>query len=164
MRRWADISGPLFFGTDYNANLVKWCRGNLPFAQFEVNGLAPPLPFADGRFDLVYGLSVFTHLTEPLQHNWMAELYRVTKPGGWVLVTTRGDEWAWKLTPSERSRYDEGKLVVRYGNVMGTNLCAAFHPRRYVHEQLANGFALRESIPAGLADGRQDVYLAERKA
>lgn len=162
MRRWADVRGPSFFGSDYNPKLVNWCRENLPFAQFESNGIAPPLPFADGQFELVYALSVFTHLTEPLQHHWMAELRRVIKPGGLVLFTTRGDAWAWKLTPAERARYDRGDLVVRYGDMTGTNLCAAFHPWRFVDERLATGFAPAQSVSAALADGAQDVHVAER--
>lgn len=161
MRRWAGVSGPSFFGSDYNPRLIDWCRANLPFARFEVNGLEPPLPFSDGQFDLVYALSVFTHLTEPLQHEWMAELRRVIRPGGLLLFTTRGDAWAWKLAPEERARYDQGELVVRYGDVTGTNLCAAFHPWRYVHERLVTGFVVEASLPEALADGGQDVHIAQ---
>jgi SAM-dependent methyltransferase len=164
IRSWAEVSGPAFSGSDYNPRLIDWCRANLPFARFEVNGLAPPLPFDDGEFDLVYALSVFTHLTEPLQHAWMAELRRVVKAGGLVLFTTRGDAWAWKLTPEERSRYERGELVVRYAAVTGTNLCAAFHPWRYVQERLTAGFVVTESVHGGLADGAQDVHVAERRA
>jgi SAM-dependent methyltransferase len=163
MRRWAGISGPSFYGSDYNPKFIEWCRENLPFAQFEVNGLAPPLPFADGQFDLVYALSVFTHLTEPLQHQWITELRRVIKPGGLILFSTRGDAWAWKLEPEERARYDQGEVVIRYGEVAGTNLCAAFHPWSYVHEMLATaGFVLNGSVPVGLPDGAQDVHVAVR--
>jgi SAM-dependent methyltransferase len=163
IRRWADVSGPSFYGSDYNAKFIEWCRANLPFAQFEVNGLAPPLPFGDGQFDLVYALSVFTHLTEPLQREWMAELRRVTRPGGLILFTTRGDAWAWKLEPQERARYDQGELIIRYGDVAGTNLCAAFHPWSYVHDLIATaGFALNSSVPVGLPDGAQDVHVAVR--
>ncbi len=162
MRRWTEASGPSFFGSDYNPALVSWCRENLDFAQFEVNALEPPLPFEDEQFDLVYSLSVFTHLTEPLQHRWMAELRRVTRQGGLILFTTRGDAWAWKLTPDERARYDRGDVVVRYGDVTGTNLCATFHPWQYVSGRLAKGLVLRESLAAALADGAQDVHVAER--
>jgi SAM-dependent methyltransferase len=162
MRRWADVRGPSFVGSDYNPALVDWCRRNLAFARFEVNGLAPPLPFGDGQFELVYALSVFTHLTQTLQHDWIAELRRVVKPGGLVLLTTRGNAWAWKLTPEERGRYDAGQLVVRYGDVTGTNLCAAFHPQRFVQDRLASGFVVKETLASRLADGAQDVHLLER--
>lgn len=161
MRRWADVSGPTFFGSDYNPRLIDWCRAHLPFAHFEVNGLAPPLPLADDQFDLVYALSVFTHLTEPLAQEWLAELRRVIKPGGLLLLTTRGDAWAWKLDGEEHARYEAGELVVRYGEVSGTNLCAAFHPPGYVHELLAaNRFSLVDFLPMGLPDGAQDLHVA----
>jgi SAM-dependent methyltransferase len=164
MRRWANMAGPTFYGSDYNPKFIAWCRENLPFARFEVNGLAPPLPFADGQFDLVYALSVFTHLTEPLQRQWIAELRRVIKPGGLILFSTRGDAWAWKLEPEERARYDTGEVVIRYGDVAGTNLCAAFHPWSYVHELIATaGFTLNSSVPVGLPDGAQDVHVAVRQ-
>jgi SAM-dependent methyltransferase len=164
MRRWANVSGPSFYGSDYNAKFIAWCRENLPFAQFEVNALAPPLPFGNEQFDLVYALSVFTHLTEPLQRQWIAELRRVIKPGGLILFSTRGEAWTWKLEPEERARYDRGEVVIRYRDVAGTNLCAAFHPWSYVHALIETaGFTLNSSVPVGLPDGAQDVHVAVRQ-
>jgi SAM-dependent methyltransferase len=164
MRRWATVSGPRFYGCDYNPKLVEWCQRNLTFAEFAVNGLAPPLPYADRAFDFVYALSVFTHLTEPLQHAWMDELRRIIRPGGLLVFTTRGDAWSWKLTAAERARYDAGRLVTRYEEVSGTNLCAVFHPLAYVHERMFDGFRLVNSLDAALADGAQDIHTAERTA
>ena len=63
---------------------------NLPFGRFEANALAPPLVFADESFDLVYALSVFTHLTDDLQLAWRDELRRVLRPGGRCSCTTHG--------------------------------------------------------------------------
>lgn len=163
MRRWVDLDGPALFGSDYNPKLVSWCRKNLPFAAFEVNGLEPPLPFETGSFDLVYALSVFTHLTERLQHAWIAELRRVLKPEGLLIFSTRGEALKWKLTEDERRRYREGELIVRYGSTEGTNLCAAFHPWSYVREQLLPEFTVLESREAGLVDGSQDLHAAVRR-
>jgi SAM-dependent methyltransferase len=162
MRRWAGLSGPSLYGSDYNPDLIDWCRKHLPFAEFGVNGLEPPLDYDDGQFDLVYALSVFTHLTEPLQHLWLAELRRVIKPGGLLLFTTRGKAWTWDLKPEERARYEAGELVVRYEETAGTNLCAVFHPWPYVHERMTTGFELKESLPWHLSDGAQDVHVLER--
>lgn len=162
MRRWSQVRGPAFFGTDYNARLIDWCRQNLPFATFTTNDLAPRLPYEDEKFDLVYALSVFTHLTIPMQHEWIAELRRVLKPGGLLIFTTRGDAWAWKLTEAERERYQRGEVVVRYDDVEGTNLCAAFHPVSYVHDKLADSFSVRDSLPARMQAGSQDVHVMER--
>ena len=91
IRNFRDLEGPRLFGTDYNPKLANWCRSNLPFAEFGVNGLAPPLKYEDGSFDFIYAFSVFTHLSEKLQTEWLAELNRVMSPGGYLLFTTLGE-------------------------------------------------------------------------
>ncbi len=126
-RRWHGLRGTVC-GTDYNARLIAWCRANLPFATFEVNDASPPLPFEDGRFDVAYAFSVFTHFPERLQRQWLAEMARVVRPGGLFIPTVLPASSSVILTPAERVEYDAGRLVVRYDSVAGTNLCAAFHP------------------------------------
>jgi SAM-dependent methyltransferase len=76
-------------GCDIDRDNVAWCRAHLGGA-YVATTLLPPLPFADGTFDLVYGISVFTHLREAMQIRWLAELWRVTKPGAMLLMTTHG--------------------------------------------------------------------------
>ncbi len=41
-------------------------------------------------FDLVYAYSVFSHLSAPLADAWVHEFARVLKPGGILIVTSRG--------------------------------------------------------------------------
>src|SRR5947208_884804 len=83
-------------------------------ARSEVNGLAPPLAFDDASFDLVYALSVFTHLTGDLQVAWRDELRRVLRPGGRLLITTHGRSYVPRLDVEERERFESGELVVRW--------------------------------------------------
>jgi len=77
-------------GCDIDADNAAWCAQNLR-GTFVASRLAPPLPFDDGAFDLVYGISVFTHLREPMQLRWLGELARVTRRGAWLLMTTHGE-------------------------------------------------------------------------
>ena len=96
-------------GTDASAAAVEWCRRNLAFARFETNGLAPPLPYGDAGFDLVYALSVFTHLTVELQQAWLRELRRVLRTDGLLIVTTHGAAYRGRLFEEERKQgYDRG--------------------------------------------------------
>jgi SAM-dependent methyltransferase len=147
-RYWNTFGGSIT-GSDVSRKAVDWCRANLTFARFESNSLAPPLVFDDASFDLVYALSVFTHLTDELQVAWRDELRRVLRPDGLLLVTTHGESYVPRLDPEERARFERGQLVVRWSDMPGTNLCSAYHPERYLRETFAAGFAFLELEPEG---------------
>ena len=146
-RRWCRLDG--VHGSDMNEEAVAWCRANLPFGRFETNGLAPPLAFAGDSFDLVYALSVFTHLTVDLQQVWLRELRRVLRPGGLLLLTTHGRAYLDGLSPEEREMFDGGEVVVRWEDVAGTNLCSAYHPESALRGPLGAGFTFLELVPEG---------------
>jgi SAM-dependent methyltransferase len=165
LRQWAGLSGPDLHGTDYNPALVEWCSANLPFARLAVNGLEPPLPYPDGRFDLVYAMSVFTHLTEAQHHAWMAELRRVLRPGGHLVFTTHGDAHLGFCTEDELAAYRRGELVVLNPDMAGRNACGALHPRAWVTGSLLRGVELVDDRPeGGTGNGRQDIWLVRRSA
>lgn len=150
-------------GSDLSREAIAWCRENLPFGRFETNGLAPPLAFDDDSFDLVYALSVFTHLTADLQLAWRDELRRVLRPGGRLLITTHGGSYVPRLEHAERERFEAGELVVRWGEVAGSNLCSAYHPERYLRDTFADGFAFLELEPEGArGNPTQDLVLLQK--
>ena len=76
-----------FFGTDIDEEAIRWCQNNLKFAKFDINQELPPTQYESDKFDLVYVISVFTHLNEELQFLWLNELKRITKPKGILLIT-----------------------------------------------------------------------------
>lgn len=78
-------------GVDVDAENAAWAAANLPFAEFRAVPLHPPTGLPDAAFDLAIGVSVFTHLTEPAQNEWLAELRRVVRPGGVLLMTFHGE-------------------------------------------------------------------------
>ncbi len=161
-RYWEGFPGAVA-GSDLSGPAVEWCRANLPFARFERNGLEPPLAVPDESLDLVYALSVFTHLTAELQLAWRDELRRVLRPGGRLLVTTHGRSYVPRLTPEERERFEAGELVVRWGDVAGSNLCSAYHPEPYLRDAFAAGFAFVELEPEGArGNPTQDLVLLRK--
>jgi SAM-dependent methyltransferase len=155
-------AGTSVAGSDLNEDAIDWCRRNLPFARFEENGLAPPLAFDDGTFDLVYGLSVFTHLPEELQVGWLHELARVLRPGGRLLLTTHGVRYRDRLDAAEQERFDAGAIVVRWQEAAGSNLCAAYHPPGALR-RLADRFEEVAFVPEGArGNPHQDVTVFRR--
>ena len=78
------------FRSEINEKHVAWCQANLRNVDTRLNGIRPPLPFDDGSMDLVYSLSLFTHLPEHLASEWLNDLARVLKPGALLITTTHG--------------------------------------------------------------------------
>jgi SAM-dependent methyltransferase len=136
----------------------------LPFANFQVNGLAPPLAYEDAEFSLVYAFSVFTHLTENLQIAWMKELRRVLRPGGHLLISTHGEPYIRRLNDRERERFERGEVVVKNNvNSPGSNTCSAYHPPEYVRSRLASDFEVVDFLAEGARGNPvQDLYILRR--
>ena len=162
-RWWRDFNGRVA-GSDVSGPAIEWCRANLPFARFEKNALEPPLVFEDESFDLVYALSVFTHLTAELQLAWRDELRRLLRPGGRLLLTTHGRSYVPRLSDAERARFESGELVVRWADVAGTNLCSAYHPEPYLRDTFADGFAFLELEAEGArGNPTQDLVVLRKE-
>ena len=153
-------------GTDYNGESIAWCRRHFPGIDFAENGLNPPLPFPDGRFDVVYSFSVFTHLSEAVQIAWARELHRVLKPGGLLVSTTHGAAYRYLLTSNaERERYDTGHLVVQGNYQEGKKWFFAVHPEAFVRERLLADFPEIRRYQIGPDDDiLQDVWIARKAA
>jgi SAM-dependent methyltransferase len=163
LRHWQPLEDARVHGCDINPKMVAWCNEHLPFADATVNELSPPLPYGDASFDLVYAFSVMTHLSEELQHEWVAECHRVLKPGGYFLFSTLGEYYVSRdrLTPEEQRSFEQGRLVVLYARSAGSSLCSAYHPRAYVERELARDFDVVSFRPAA-DDGRHDIHLLQK--
>jgi SAM-dependent methyltransferase len=161
-RHWARLEGPEIHGCDYNPELVAWCHDSLPFLFATRNALAPPTPYVSGSFDLIYALSVFSHLDEALQAQWLAEYRRLLRPGGLLVLSLLGDSLRYRLHPAELRRYDRGELVVQRPRLAGRNLCTVYHPPSYVTGSLLSGFTDVRRFDLGSEElpMAQDAYIA----
>lgn len=76
-----------FWGCDEYGPCVVWAKAHLsPPFKFMTCTAYPHLPFEDGKFTLIYGLSVFTHILH-LQDMWLMEFKRILAPGGYALFS-----------------------------------------------------------------------------
>jgi SAM-dependent methyltransferase len=164
LRQWRGVAGPAFFGTDYNPRLVQWCQRSVHNACVSKNELTPPLTYDAGTFDLVYAVSVFTHLPEAMQNVWLVEIQRIMRPGGILLATLSGEGDLIRTTPAEQDRFRKGELVVIDGGYAGTNMCGAYHPQSYVRRAWSQYFKVLSFIPEGAKGSpHQDLYVLERQ-
>jgi len=160
LRHWNYLRGPEIYGSDYNKKLVNWCQKNLPFARVSRNELKGKLEYSDGKFDLVYAISVFTHLSESLQDFWLEELTRILKPGGYLLISLRGTQlkFVGRLA-LVKQKFDLGERVVLESEVSGTNYCNAYHPFEFVKKWVQPKLKLVDYVPGGAKDANQDFCL-----
>ncbi len=148
-----------FTGCDIDHDNVNWCSAYLR-GTFVRCALVPPLPFADGEFELVYGVSVFTHLREALQFKWLDELARVTSKSAFLLMTVHGRtalEFA-RLKPNVyarlRAKIDRAGLFVTstnsqidgYADHRGEYV-NVFHSHEYIRRVWSRRFEVLAIIP-----------------
>lgn len=157
-------NGCTYFGTDYNDKSIAWCTKNLPEIQFNKNELTASLPYSDNFFTVIYGLSIFTHLSEAMHHAWFNELHRILKPGGIMLLTTQGDVYKEKLTKNELAQYNNGELVVRGQVIEGHRMYSAFQPQAFM-EQLFESVEILEHIETPVEGDwyPQDKWIVRKK-
>jgi SAM-dependent methyltransferase len=77
-------------GCDIDRRHVAFVNEHLGFMEAKVSGVHPPLPFAENEFDGVIAISVFTHLDESSQDEFLADLWRVSGPGAYLFLTVHG--------------------------------------------------------------------------
>lgn len=154
------------FGCDYNDASIAWCKANLPEIDFRKNNLAPPLPYDECYFDLIYGLSIFTHLSEKMHDAWAAELIRALNIGGVLILSTQGNNHRTILSTAEQSLFDKGDLVIRGGVKEGHRVYSAFQPKLFMLN-LFSDLELIEFIEYPPEKGKplaQDIWIFRKSA
>ena len=89
-------------GFDYNAAAIDWNTDHIEGVKFLKNTLKPPLPAPDEAFDVLYALSVFTHLSAEAHVAWISEIGRVLAPGGIFLGAFHMNPEPGQLLPGEQ--------------------------------------------------------------
>ena len=77
---------------DVDPAVIAYLNQVVPEANPEVSSFEPPLNFPDCEFDVVYAVSVWTHLPPESAHLWLLEMRRILRPGGIALLTTSNYE------------------------------------------------------------------------
>ncbi|MBV8778252.1 MAG: class I SAM-dependent methyltransferase [Alphaproteobacteria bacterium] len=174
-------AGGKVYGTDIDSEAIAWCREHLgPPSAFHVNGIRPPLPFTDGYFDLVYSVSVFTHLAERPQLEWLAELRRIVKASGYVVLSTHGagllrnmlgkrgivGRKRAAMAPLHRLRLRWKGFSYARGTGNGVEVPdfygTALHAPHYIRRRWGRLLEIEDIVPRAL-NGHQDLIVGRRR-
>lgn len=169
IRHLPQLLGPTnkYFGTDYNAKTISWCKQYLGHSiTFSQNELSPPLHYPADEFDLIYGISILTHLSEKNHYTWINELFRIISPTGVVMLTTHGDAFVEKLTSTEAATYHDHHIVSRSKTKEGHRTFGSFHPPAILRNIFEHcGFKVVEHLPGKRITASyisQDVWILKK--
>lgn len=159
-RHFSEVKHAQFTGADIDGDNIEWCAENLKFGRFEKLSLFPPTVFSDREFDLIYGISVFTHLREEAQDAWLEELHRISKPGALIMVTCHG------ATTLNYARLNKEQLDFLFSTIeeQGFYITASNdqinefiddqdyyvnvnHSHKYIHEHWGKYFQILDIVP-----------------
>lgn len=154
-----DVEPEVLHGCDCLPYMIQLCKKDLPGLDFIQNDPMPPLPYKESTFDLIYAYSVFSHLSEHAHKVWLEEFFRLMKPGGLLVLTTRQRDFipTMPFMPQIRKMdvikcledYDSGKLV--HCPLEGESPLKGFYgetaiPEAYIRREWSKYFSLNRLL------------------
>jgi SAM-dependent methyltransferase len=156
-------------GCDITASAINWCQQHLA-GHYLMSSENPPLALDSASFDVLYAVSVLTHLDESHQDAWLAEWRRLVRPGGVLLVTYNGEGWLASREPANREQiarlWEEtgfgfpetdhwrGVFPEYYGN--------AYHTHEYVRQHWGRYFSVIDQRRPSQTPLPQDLAIMRR--
>ena len=148
---------------DVDKPAIRWAASHLPPARFQTIRPSPPTGLPEASFDVVFSVSVFTHLSEEAQLAWLSHLADLLAPGGLLIASTHSPELTYtlpNLSPAAlESLQREGFLFVSAGAAFNED--AAFHSLDYLDRVWTPWFTRVDFVPYGLGK-HQDLGVWRR--
>jgi|RhiMetdeSRZDD1v2_1073273.scaffolds.fasta_scaffold18765_3 SAM-dependent methyltransferase len=181
---------PAYFACDVQPRHLEFIQRAYPHVTAYTSGFAPPLAYDANHFDMVYSVSVFSHLHPDDHVPWLRELSRVVRPGGYAFLTIEGATAmrrrmatkVWHEKPDEgvavldrdgvrfaeyddlewhKAHEDDKFAGAKYGGITGSYGNTVMTPA-YVRKHWSGaGFDVK-SIVEGVIDRRQDVVVLRK--
>ena len=164
LRHFLDEAGRADFeGCDIHRPSVDWVERHLnPPVRAFVNEESPPLPRLDGSYDLIWAMSVFTHLAEG-SLDWLLELHRLLDEDGLLIATILGRAmWeAREATPWDEDRI--GMAVVGHGEPWDAGGPVTYISGWWLEEHWGRLFEVVD-VQEGQAPGEHTLVLLRKRS
>jgi 2-polyprenyl-3-methyl-5-hydroxy-6-metoxy-1,4-benzoquinol methylase len=160
-----------FTGVDIDQDSINWCAENLKFGHFHAISPFPPTPLNSSEYDLIIGISIFTHLDEATQFLWLKELNRIASDGAVLLMSVHGDTALCFSQPDvknyillERNGFLDTGHDASLDKVIDLKnyYRGVYHTNWYIREKWSEYFEIIEIIP-GFINNHQDLVVMRKK-
>jgi SAM-dependent methyltransferase len=161
------VPGSCFFGCDIDSEAIDWMERAYPSSRFDAIRPLPPTPYQNEFFDLVYGISIFTHLDEATQFRWLDELRRIITKDGVVAVSIHDES----MCPTELLPLVKAKGFFDEQSGQSADFApfsdkdyyrTTYHSKAYVMDRWSNGFEILEYVEGGIASHQSLVLMRRR--
>jgi SAM-dependent methyltransferase len=151
------------WGCDIDEPSIAWLREQLcPPLHVVATDEAPPLPFDDGSFDLIWAISVFSHLTD-LWAEWLLEVHRLLADSG-ILIATFVDHTGSEVLWGERVDEDRvGMNRLMRANPWASGGPVVLHSEWWIRAHWGRAFSVEEINHADLPATRGNWALLRKK-
>ncbi len=161
-----DLRAGKYYTTDIHPSAVSFLKEKLGLTAIQSTLVPEELPLSL-LFNYICVLSLFSHLPDDLFRRWLRVLYDHLDPGGFMLITTHGED-ALKIAPNMAEEYDNEKgfgfarrseqLDLKpdlYGTTVAT-------PRYVIRAVYENTTGRIESFTPGCWFGIQDEWIIQK--
>ena len=154
------------YGCDVNERMIAFNKSAYPEISYCLVPLDPPTSYETGFFDLVYAISIFTHIRATAQDQWLKEIHRILKKNGIFLLTTHGKYFYPRLLKTEKELLDrEGTFTKNYGQE-GHRMMSTYHTAEGFKNLLLPYFEILEFYDASIDSsktGGQDLWIVKKR-
>lgn len=158
------VPANLLFGCDIDAAAIAWDRDNLPGPAFIHIDPYPPTSYRNEFFQVIYGISVMTHLAEESQLQWLEELQRISAPNAILALSVIGKDLRQTNMPAAlRTTFEAKGFVSQVPNY--SSIWDKFSHRGYYRESyhsleyIEGSWGKYFEILEYLQTGHQDLVL-----
>jgi len=136
---WHEVKAENLYGVDVDFDAVATCRNLGVPGNFSVIKPDGALPYPGPMMDMIFSVSVFTHLSLKSADHWMAELHRVMKSGGVLVMTVESRKFLEQVAslPANPDSLRQ-QLVLRYKDRIG-DMLAEFNAGKFVFMENGTG-------------------------
>lgn len=159
---------------DVDPTVIRYLRTQMPDARCRVTKFDPPLPFGNNAFDVVFSVSIWTHLNAESSDAWLAEIKRILRPGGYAFLTTSNypvlevrrqnpisAEMGWDKVTDEMLK-EKGFIFIQGGSSRGTGTYGlTSHDPDFIRRDWARFMPVVDILPGAIL-GAQDINVLRK--
>jgi SAM-dependent methyltransferase len=152
-----------YHGVDLDPQSIRWASEHVKFGTFQVSSPVPPLPFAESQFDMIFSISVFTHLPEDLATPWLQELRPIVRPGGVVCLSVHSEAATEHLALAQRRELLQRGICHADSGAMSKIFDDFYQNTYHTHDYLMNTWGALFDVIGMVSLGVQDLVIMRRR-